>query len=256
MKTIIIRESQKKILLEAYVEGFSFETLSKLSKNGKAQYEYCRKYLGEPFSQGSSRCVFTLSDNFVLKLAYGEFRNAGIKQNRNEYVVYTSSDSPLLVRVYGHDEAFTYLICESVVQAEEVDFEKVLGIPFDRTFVQNTRKYPNGTDDGGDVEVGYDVYFDDLKPHNEKYHGINVSNVLDYIEGKMDDDVYEKRVEDVINSNKWFKEVENIVQNYRVRDVSDISNFGIVNRNGKPLIVILDSGFDLNVYFSEYLFNE
>lgn len=252
MKTIIISESQKKMLPEAYSSNFSFKTLSKLSKNKDKQYAYCKKYLGEPFSEGSSRCVFTLSDNFVVKLAFGKLRDAGINQNKNEYLTYTLSESPLLARVYDHDETFTYLLCESVVQAEEVDFEKILGIPFYGKFVQNTRKYPN--EKNGDVEVGYDAYFDNLKQHNEKYDGVDVSSVLNYIEAKMDEDCYDKRVEEVINSNKWFKEVENIVQNHRVRDVSNVSNFGIVNRDGKPLIVILDSGFNLDVYLNNYVF--
>lgn len=69
MKVIFINESQKKRLFEAYDGEFSFSELDRLNLNG--MYDYCLKHLGEPCGSGSSRLVFMLSDNIVLKLAFG-----------------------------------------------------------------------------------------------------------------------------------------------------------------------------------------
>ena len=54
------------------------------------------------------------------------------------------------------------LICESVVPAERIDFEQILGLPFYRC-VQGD-KY---NVDGEEI-VGYDEYFDKLKNPDEE----------------------------------------------------------------------------------------
>ena len=95
MKLIKINESQHRRLFEGYQESFSFDDLSVLGDgmfngedNSVPQMAYCRKHLGEPDSMGSSRAVFTLSDNYVLKLAYGKKYLAGIEQNEAEYKLF------------------------------------------------------------------------------------------------------------------------------------------------------------------------
>ena len=37
-------------------------------------------------------------------------------------------------------------------------------------------------------------------------------------------------------------------------DLSQIENFGVVNRDGNPMIVVLDSGFNYDVYLKFYRF--
>ena len=262
MKIIKINESQKKRLFEAYQQDFSFEQLAMIADSAFAsgtdgselQIRYCTKYLGYPFSMGSSRAVYTLSDNFVLKLAYGRMYRAGIDQNRVEYNIYNQLSSPLLPRIFHHDKNFTFLVSESVIPCKAVDFEKLLGMPFYETYTQNSSKI-NDVDSlyGGDYEVGYNKYFDNLKGKGQT-ENMNFSVILSYLNNKYVrfDTSYDPNIEEAIKNNSWLTELRNLVQKTRISDLGQIDNFGIVNRNGKPMIVILDTGFNFDVLLKHY----
>jgi hypothetical protein len=258
MKQIHINESQRKRLFEAFQESFSFEELSKLGDgislgedNSVLQFQYCARMLGKPDSMGSSRTVFTLSDNHILKLAYGKKYLAGIEQNEAEWNLFQDIDSPLLVKVLYHDRNFTYLVSESVLPAEPVDFEKILGIPYRDTWVQHTmpsRHFQDST-------VGYDKYFDDLKEYDEEYNGICVYDLLNYIHIKYTNKynkLYKSEYEEFINNHPWFKELKRLALYSTIADYISIGNFGVVNRDGNPTIVILDSGFNENIWMKYY----
>jgi hypothetical protein len=268
MKVIKINESQKKRLFEAYREGFSLKELSALGNNGwGAQYDYCIKWLGEPDNRGSSRCVFTLSDNIILKLAVGDKYKAGIAQNKQEYEMYETWDSPLLVRIYNADKNYTFLVSENVIPAKDIDFEKILGIPFYGTSHQKSLKMPaivgsetqnyNGKRKS-DYTVGYDKYFDgDKKWHETYYYGNRMESlykVLCYIEANyvLDEGYYDKVYEDIINNSEWLSKFRDFVMYTEISDFCQIENFGIVNRDGNPTLVILDSGLNLNIWDKYY----
>ena len=258
MKLIKINESQHKRLFEAYQEQFSFEELSKIGDgllvgedNSVPQMAYCKKHLGSPDSMGSSRAVFTLSDNYVLKLAYGKKYLAGIEQNEAEYKLYQDIDSPLLARVLYHDRNFTYLVSESVIPATYVDFEKILGMPYNDFWTQHTehsRHFQDST-------IGFDKYFDDLKDVDEDYNGLSVFTILNYMHAKYTNgytDLYRGEYEDVINNTPWFKQLKELAMTSTIADYISIENFGIVNRDGNPYIVILDSGFNADIWQRYY----
>lgn len=258
MKTIKINESQKKRLFEAYQEGFSLEKLSMIGDVGFAddncsvpQMRYCTQWLGYPDSMGSSRAVYTLTDNFVLKLAYGHKFQAGKEQNRIESEIFKMVDSPLLPRIVYWDDNYTFLVSENVVPATFVDFEKFLGIPFWSNYVQKSTdiKDPNSSHNG-DYEVGYDKYFKNIKSREEAEYNLNANNLMVYIMNKysIGYDEEEPKFDEFIAQNEWFTELVKLVQKTKMTDLSSIDNFGIVNRDGKPMIVILDSGFNINVY--------
>ena len=259
MKLIKINESQKKRLFEAYKEGFSLETLTMIADSAFAeednsipQMRYCTQWLGYPDSMGSSRAVYTLNDNMVLKLAYGERYFAGIDQNRAEYEVFQQVDSPLLARIFYHDKNFTYLVSESVLPCTEEDFEKILGIPFYHTYYQNTPKVPNSSDNG-DAEIGFNKYFDKLKQPFESSE-LSMSDIFTYIECNYvtDEPYYDKNAHDAINNSQWLKDFVNLVIDTKMSDFVSIENFGMVNRDGKPMIVVLDSGLNMDVWEKHY----
>ena len=259
MKLIKINESQHKRLFEAFQDSFSFEELSKIGDgllvgedNSVPQMAYCKKHLGSPDSMGSSRAVFTLSDNYVLKLAYGKKYLAGIEQNEAEYKLYQDIDSPLLVRVLYHDRNFTYLVSESVIPATYVDFEKILGIPYHDFWTQHTEPSRNFQDS----TIGFDKYFDNLKDYDEDYRGVCVFEILNYMHIKYTskyDKLYRAKYEELINSIPWFKEIKRLAMTSTIADYISINNFGIVNRDGNPTIVILDSGFNENIWKRYYI---
>ena len=251
MKTIKINESQRKRLFEAYREGFSFDNLSMIGRgqfwsedNLKTQYAYCVKYLGEPFSNGSTRYVFTLSDNTVLKLARC---GAGVEQNEHEYDVFNESNkSDLLTRIFAvDDDLFTWMVSEAVLPAEEEDFEKILGMPYYDSYLQDSQKTLDySSKNRGDHKVGYNKYFDNLIPFGTEAD-ICVEGVIDYMQGFGPGDIDPNVYDEVIRNNEWFTKVDNLLKSlptkYRMVDLF-IGNFGIVNRNGNQELVILDSG--------------
>lgn len=264
MKKVKINESQYRMLFEGYQESFSFEELSMLGDgilngedNSVPQITYCRKMLGEPDSMGSSRVVFTLDDNYVLKLAYGKKYFAGIEQNEAEYKLYQAVNSPLLTRILYCDRNFTYLVSESVLPAEPVDFEKIFGIPYRDTWEQHTmpsRHFQDST-------IGFDKYFDGLKEYDEDYRGISVSDILDYIHvtysqrdrtREIPQAFLDKEYEEIIDNNLWFSELKRLAIETTISDYTSIENFGVVNRDGNPTIVILDSGFNKGIWKKYY----
>jgi hypothetical protein len=261
MKFIKINESQRKRLFEAYQEGFSFEDLTMIGDsafadedNSAAQMAYCTKWLGRPDSKGSSRAVFTLNDNMVLKLAYGEWHNAGIAQNKQECEVFQQVDSPLLTRIFYHDKNFSYIVSESVLPCYKEDFEKILGIPFYHAYVQNsTQTLDTFSKNKGDKEIGFNKYFDKLKKPFESSE-LSMTDIFMYIECNyvLDEPYNSIKVENAINNSQWLKDFVKLVIDTRMSDFCQTENFGIVNRNGNPTIVVLDSGLNLDVWEKNY----
>lgn len=252
MKTIKINESQKKRLFEAYSEGFSFENLSMIGRgqfagedNTYAQYVYCEKYLGKPISDGSSRAVFQLDDNFVLKLADGY---EGFKQNDNEIRVYQEVNSKLLARIVYYDEDYSFIVSEHVLPAAPEDFEKFLGLPYYEHYHQQSEKRRDfNSRHGGDKTIGFDKYFDNIKPRG--ITDISVYDILCYIQGIFKEDFIKrnkklvKTWEKIINDSWWFTEIRRLVNEHKIYDLF-MNNFGVTYRNNEPVLVILDSGIN------------
>jgi len=251
MKLIKINESQKKRLFEAYTNGFSFENLSAIGRgqfagedNTDAQYEYCKKYLGEPIDNGSSRVVFQLNDHFVLKLAMGY---DGFAQNEREYKVYVAASTELFTKILYCAEDYSYIVCEYALPAEYDDFEKILGIPyFDRYYQHTIKEKDPNSKNNGDMKVGFDKYYDNIKPYMLK-SDISFIDIVEYLSDENYNHEPAILYDKIINGSPWFTELKNLIDKYKL-NVGElrISNFGIVNRNGKPTIVVLDSGLNEN----------
>ena len=79
-RTIILNSSQIKQLNEAMDNTFSFDELSSIKALSK-RVLYCKQHLGNPIGNGSSRMVFQIDDEKVLKLAKNR---KGLAQNNVE----------------------------------------------------------------------------------------------------------------------------------------------------------------------------
>jgi len=270
MKTIKINESQRQRLFEAYQEGFSLECLSMIGRgqfagedNSKTQYAYCCKYLGEPDAKGTSRCVFTLNDSLVLKLAYGR-ADVGVEQNHSEANLFRTAKSPLLVKIYACDDYnYTWLVSEAVLPAKEIDFEKIFGIPFDSLYRQHSVKMrKSALPNKGDIDIGFNKYFNDIKDYGEtKSDGVTISAILEYITDKYirPSMFINPTIGNIINGGwlqeglkEWVNELIRLVKAGKVADITKLENYGIVNRDGKPQIVLLDSGATMNLLKKYY----
>ena len=105
------------------------------------------------------------------------------------------------------------------------------------------------------MEVGYDKYFDNLKGYREADFSNNyVLNLIAYIVQHYADGTcpYNEEMEQKIRNNEWFSELLDLVRKTHLCDIISTENFGIVNRNGIPMIVVIDSGFSNDVYNKYY----
>lgn len=215
---ILITESQYNRLLEARKEGFRVDMLRQLP-SFRAKIRYCNQWLGPYMGSGSSRLVYEIDDNVVLKLAKN---NKGIAQNEKEYSIKNDnykSDFNIFPKVFnGSDEEnFQWILAESVVPAEADDFKKATGFPWKIV----------------------------------KQFIVTVFNRYAYrmsrLEGSLTDEQYEKIMEYDEENSYFFHELEDYLSNYQVSPVNDyfrIANWGLTLRGNQPYMVILDDGID------------
>lgn len=219
---IFINEKQEKILhkyflKEAMSESFSFEEL-KAIKSFKGRYEYCLKTLGPTQGRGSSRVVFQLSDERVLKLALNE---KGIAQNEVEcdWSVQSYDITPEIFTESDTDN-FYFLVSEYVLPAQESDFEEVFDFDFS-TFCQCLV-----------------AFWKCYNPQGRCYIT------------PMDDENLEYLLDNSEDLNSFYSYMADY--HIPIGDVIRIQNYGMTNRNGQPQIVLLDSGLNDDVFNKHY----
>lgn len=219
---ILINEKQEQILhkcmiKEAMGENFSFEELKSI-KSYKGRFDYCLKTLGPTQGRGSSRVVFQLSDDKVLKLALNQ---KGIAQNEAEcdWGVQSYDVVPEIFKESDTDNYY-FLVSEYVLPATEEDFEQIFDFDF-TTFCQCLV-----------------AFWKCYNPQGRCYIS------------PMDNQSLEVLLNDSDDLNSFY----NYMTDYRVPigDVIRIQNYGMTNRSGQPQIVLLDSGFNDDVWNKHY----
>ena len=220
---IIINESQldviSKHINEAALPSFSLKELSTI-KTFKDKVRYCVANLGKPIGNGSSRQVFQIDDEKILKLAKN---NKGIAQNQYEgQDDYYKEDMLIFPKVYDKADDFSWIVSEYVLPAKNQDFIHCLGMSFDEfrsIVVALERQHKYAKSYGGLV-----------KP-------ISKEELWNYCD-----------------NNKFISELNDYIGSYDigVGDLYCLSTYGLAVRNGKPFIVILDSGLSEYVYDTYY----
>lgn len=210
---IIISEAQKNKLLEAMSDDFSFDVLLSMKKFSE-RVRYCEEKLGYHIGKGSSRIIFQLSDEKVLKLAFNE---KGIAQNQAEYDMFNDYYSlSLLPTVYDEsdEENFTFLVSDYVLPASKKDFKHVFNISFE-TF----QKFILMSDS---------------------------TNRIKYLSST--------EYEELIENNEDLSEFANYIANFQppIGDLTRISSYGLRRKNNIDEIVLLDSGLNDEVYKTYY----
>ena len=221
---IIINESQLKTihnsLNEAALPSFSLEELTNI-QSFKGKQQYCIQNLGKPIGNGSSRQVFQIDDNKVLKLAKN---TKGIKQNEYEGTDdYYKSSLSIFPEVFEHDENYTWIVSEYVLPAKEQDFKHCFGMSFDewRSVIKAMEIAHKG---------GRQRYLDFIRPMESK------------------------KVWELCDKNETIADFNDYIGSYSVGigDFYTINNYGLALRGNQPQIVILDSGLSEDIYNSYY----
>lgn len=202
---------------------FNIDILKQL-KSFKAKEKYCNETLTR-VAAGSSRIVYRIDNNRVLKLAKN---NKGYLQNYKEYdVSKLYSDIVAKVLEDGYNEItdkYDWLISEAGTKISKKKFEVLSKINFD--------KYSS--------YISYEFYSTnpqlDRGGHSARIAKSNLTEQdFDYILNECDDFVHE---------------VCALMADYEIMvgDLTRISSYGTVKRNGEDVLVLLDYGADKDYF--------
>jgi hypothetical protein len=204
------------IIDEDYPTSFNIEEFKTL-KSFNARIKYCEEHL-KRISSGSSRIVYMIDDEKVLKLAKN---NKGIAQNEveisygNDYTL-----DGIVAEVYESDENALWLEMQLAKKITPISFKQITGWDFN---------------DYANIIYNY---------------GIESGNAGRYASKKsVPDELTEKAWED-----DFTRGIFDYIGNYGVPagDLTRLSTYGIVSENGTDSVVIIDYGLTHDVYKSFY----
>ena len=216
-----IQESilKKDILLEAMLDSFSFDELKSLKTFAKRK-AYCDKHLGSNIGRGSSRVVYQIDDSKVLKLAWNA---KGVAQNEQEYSFSQENFVDVTPKVFeemSDTDDYLFITSEYVLPAKKQDFKHVFGISFEDF-----------------VKVLY-----------------TVASWYDARTYRFYPKLSDNEVGTLQDGNENIKEYVDYVSNYQppIGDMTRITNYGLISRDGDDYIVLLDSGLSEDIYNTYY----
>lgn len=234
MKIIKLTESQyDDILNDPLLDDnneFSFETLKTMDwQNYQELDAYCQRCGLHRIGSGAGRIVYALDDNLVLKIAKGNR-----DQNDGEVFAYRNMSEDLkdfVPTIFDYDKSSMrplWIISEQVLPASYADFQKLLGIDFG--------SYTSGQDIR-DMHKDLETY--SKYPGKKENESINLMMFLeDYGEHDLSLYTYE------LKHNEWLGKLVKMLNHGFVSyyELMNIENWGLVHRNGKTSIVVLDTG--------------
>jgi hypothetical protein len=202
-------------LTEEYPSSFSMEQFKQL-KSFNQRIQYCEQHL-QRISSGSSRIVYRIDDEKVLKLAKNK---KGLAQNKAEVEYGTEIYlEGIVANIFEYDEDGLWVEMELARKITESEFKRISGFEF-KDFAAALNNY-----------------------HHER---------TNYRNG------YKMKVDPEIVAQMWEDEfVYGIFQylgNYDVPvgDLTRLSTYGIVKRDGQDTIVLIDYGLTEDVYNTHY----
>lgn len=217
---ILISESQlnyitKNELEEEYPINWNIEEFKKLNSFAK-RVDYCNKNL-QRISSGSSRIVYKIDDTKVLKLAKNR---KGLAQNEIEIEYSGYYDiHDVVAQVFESDDNNLWVEMELARKVTPKLFMEIVGVDFNQ-------------------------YCDAMKYHHDEVTGNN-RKIFKLMKPKNMDEMWE---------NEFVYEMLSFLGNYEppIGDLCKLSTYGVVNRNGKNMIVMIDYGLTNDVYDSYY----
>lgn len=214
---ILLRE-QLNSISEDYPSNFSMEEFKTLN-TFSSRIDYCQKNL-KRISSGSSRIVYQIDDEKVLKLARNK---KGLAQNEVEieYSHYSDIDN-IIAKVFEYDENNLWLEAELARKLTEPKFKQITGF--------------NWKDFSNMVRYEGDRIFNPRQ--NRTFTG--------YLK-QLNDEMWE--------DDKFTFHIFDFIGSYDIRTYGDlmrINSYGVVKRNGEERVVMIDYGLTNNVYDSYY----
>ena len=213
MKVILTEEQHKVILNEmAYPSSFDMEIFKRLPTFNKRKI-YCDQRL-KKISSGSSRIVYLVDDTRVLKMA----KNVkGIEQNTLESDYFIRSHYNTVAAIcFESDENNYFVEMELARKCSKSLFKKILGFDFDLVQPYLSRRFDY---------------------HRPQYYG---------------EQLLQKFKE--LDENEWMYDLSDMVGAFDMNtgDFSKVSSYGIVKRNEKDAVVLIDYGLTNDAYREYY----
>ncbi len=204
----------KEILTEATDGKFSTQELTQL-RTFQEKIDYCRQHLGEEIGMGSSRFVFQIDDEKVLKLAGNE---PGLWQNSEE-ASWFKKDYTIFPKIYDYEsDNYQWLISEYVLPAEDKDFKHCIGLTF-RQFMDFVLTSQARYNDRSKQKFAWGIFIKLCK------------------------------------NNPFLNEVSDYMHKFNIKEYWDLCalhNWGLTQRDGKECLVLLDNGLNDNIYKKYY----
>lgn len=215
-RTIIITEDQAENIADS---GDNWENLSTF----KERVEYCTRHFGNYIGCGSSRVVFQMDDETVLKLA---FNDAGVEQNKEE-TKWANGQYSFLPKIHDYDSDGSWIMCEYVLPAERADFDYYFNKHLDNECKSMVYNRPEFTEFVRSVEatvknISWQFF------SNEKIARLR--------------------------KNPFLNEVATYIETTKMScgDLTTTNNWGLAKRNGDAMPVLLDSGWRNGMYDEFY----
>lgn len=203
-------------LQEDYPSSFNMEYFKSL-KSFAQRIKYCEQFL-QRISSGSSRIVYKIDDEKVLKLA----KNVkGLSQNEVEISYSQYNDiNYICAKVFDYEDNNLWLEMEFARKVSKGDFKRITGFSFE-DYCAAIHNY------GNQVSSSRSSYTKDVSPE---------------IVAQMWE-------------NEFMYPIFNFIGNYDipVGDLQRLSSYGIVQRDGVDAIVLVDFGLNKDVQSSHYL---
>ena len=242
----IINENQYKLLKEYMQDGFSLETLDRITALN-SKYMYCKKYLGDPVGEGQSRAVFDIDEETVLKLNINGYAYNANKVEWNN-IAKLSQQFDIFPKYYQYGHNFDWITCESVLPMEMSDCEYVLDIPY----CENSHNKEFGWNPDYERYIVKEVcenvtlegfiWWAENRSFNKTHFLTSIYQLYQDYTSQVIRELNTKYMALMKGKNgKWFTDLYNYI--IKGKGFGDLhrGNFGLTKRNGKEVIVIIDS---------------
>ena len=213
----------------AYPTAFNMDTFKSIN-SFRGRIQYCVDKLEGSLGRGSSRRVFKIDNEKVLKLAMNK---KGIAQNEAECDWFLQKIG-LFAKVYDYDENYRWVEMQLARKAKPSDFKTFFGYDFNVicAYIEYVHSLYSRRNPWFSRDTRYDDLFAEIEESEEYQNG---------------DSVFYMLYEYMANTQ---------LQAYG--DLKRISSWGIVSENGQESLVIIDYGLndDVAQEFYHYRINE
>lgn len=230
-KKILFTESQIKHIIKEnmcdelanYPQSFNMDIFKTLNSYNK-KIKYCNQNL-QRISSGSSRIVYKIDDQTVLKLARN---NKGLAQNETEASMSNDYYAPdIFAQVYDVDDDYQWIEMQLARKAKPSDFERLTGYKWE--VVQ---------------------YFVEYIASNYTRYRCNIANPYEKL-------FKSEEFQDIAwnDADSLFYKLSEYLSNYQIEgfgDIESLSSWGVVQNQDGEELVLIDYGLDNNTLDQYY----